>query len=183
LTVPLDKSGGRRTDTYNQVRFLSGVQRSEVFDKRVFWVVVTRSCRDQRVFMNVEGPGRLPLEFQSNRLRIFAPRLEVAAKGVKHQHRLRLGREGWRSCYEGNPKQRGNNCGGKLADVPERHRCTTSARFEDSSTERPPWEAAHRARVKEARNSRARERCDAVCFEIVSADVSELAASQSWASR
>ncbi len=88
--VTLDEARRRRTDDHDQVRRLRAVQAAQIFDERLFRVLVGRARRDQRVLLDVERPWRLAIEFGAHVFCIFIPRPEFAADGMKDHDPLVL---------------------------------------------------------------------------------------------
>ena len=66
------------------------MQSMKVVDKRSFRIFVSRSRRDERMLLNIKRPRRLALQFEPYRLCVLAPRLELSAERVKHEHLLRI---------------------------------------------------------------------------------------------
>nr|WP_312010639.1 hypothetical protein [Bradyrhizobium japonicum] len=66
------------------------VERTEIFDEGRFGASIVEARAEQRVLLDVERPGRLPLELDLDAPRVLTPGAKLAAEGVQDQHALWL---------------------------------------------------------------------------------------------
>ena len=91
--APLHEGCRGSTEAHNQIRRASDKQSPEVFDKRALRILIVGKRARKRMLKELHLPWRLPIEFRANGLGIFAPRFEIAAKGMKQQYPLGVSRQ------------------------------------------------------------------------------------------
>ena len=97
LPAPLQKVCRGRADAHDQVKWVFGIQGTEILDKRILWVLIAETGRDQRMLNDVKRPRRLPVQFRAEGFGIFAPGLEIPAKRIKQHYALGLSRKSSRT--------------------------------------------------------------------------------------
>ena len=95
----------------NNIGGLSAEKRAQVADKRALRIFIAVKCAQKRMLDDVHRPWRLTIEFSANDFGVLAPRLEIPAKGMKHQDVLlrRTSRERSRTSNAGQQKDKTEN--------------------------------------------------------------------------
>ncbi|WP_338311666.1 hypothetical protein [Bradyrhizobium sp. TM239] len=91
--VSLRKPGRRRADAQYDVGHRSLVQRLQIFDERRLGTGIVEARGEQRVLLDIEWPGRLPLELGLDVARILAPRPKITAERMQYQDALQFAPE------------------------------------------------------------------------------------------
>ena len=88
--MSLDEASRGRTESDDQIGRSLSVERLEIFNKFGLSSVVAIPSRDEGMFLNVQRPRRLSVQFIADFPAPCGPRLEIRAKRMKEQDFFRL---------------------------------------------------------------------------------------------
>jgi hypothetical protein len=71
--MTLDEVGRRGTDGYDQIGRFVGIKRAEIFDEMNFGLGIGGARCNQRMFLDIKLPARLPVELGSHGPCILVP--------------------------------------------------------------------------------------------------------------
>ena len=86
----LDEASRSRTESDDQIGRSLSVERPEIFNKFGLSSVVAIQSRDEGLFLNVQGPRRLSVQFFLNFSAPCGSLLEIRAERMKEQNFFRL---------------------------------------------------------------------------------------------
>jgi hypothetical protein len=88
--VSLGEASRGRTTNDDQIGRLLSVERLEIFNKFGLRRVIATPSRDEGLFLNVQRPGRLLVQFTRDLPAPCGKRLEILAKRMQEQDFFRL---------------------------------------------------------------------------------------------